>query len=510
MDKEQIRGFSREKPFKRLISPNFLNHLWAATALLLCAACPLSAQEQLGMRLERYAGLFAGSINPANVAFMPHNWEISLFSAEVFAENSYAYFHKTSLQNLLKNTDAVVAASDLSPDRPIPANAIVQDYFVPKRKMRGLLHSRVSGPGTAFRVGRHVFGISTAVRADLSAYRVPRVLNYPEVSQLSRGQTIAINPFGVETMSWAEIGLHYGQSVTDRDIAYAWGVTPKLLIGMAGGFGRSERAFEFTPGGGDTAVVGRPTWRYGVSGNLLEADQDGASPKRSGSGFAVDLGVSFYAPDDEDGYFWRAGAALLDLGAVRFADGAEQHRIVYDSIQSIDGSNIKADNLRDYTRSLSAVVLGDPQASLVSQRFSMGLPTALSLQAEARVFPHVYLGGVLVQRIPLSKHALKRASTLAFTPRYEYRWLSVSAPILLNDWQSPRFGLAARLAWLYIGSDNMGSFFTKEKLSGADAYIGLKINGFRIRMKEREGSGLRRDKGRSSKQNRKKIKCYNF
>jgi hypothetical protein len=62
---------------------------------------------------------------------------------------------------------------------------------------------------------------------------------------------------------------------------------------------------------------------------------------------------------------------------------------------------------------------------------------------------------------------------------------------------------------LYLGSDNLGSFFEKDKLSGADAYIGLKINGFTIGGGEKKDR-LHRERGGSSKQNRKKIKCYQF
>ena len=82
-------------------------------------------------------------------------------------------------------------------------------------------------------------------------------------------------------------------------------------------------------------------------------------------------------------------------------------------------------------------------------------------------------------------------------------------PFVLSDWQSLHVGAAARLGWLYIGSDNMGSFFTKDKLKGADIYIGLKINAFSFGFNR--GNGLTRESGnKRGRQQRNKIKCYEF
>jgi hypothetical protein len=124
----------------------------------------------------------------------------------------------------------------------------------------------------------------------------------------------------------------------------------------------------------------------------------------------------------------------------------------------------------------------------------------------------VYIGGVLVQRVPLSKQSVKRPSTLAVVPRFEHRWASFSLPLVLDDWQSLRVGAAVRLAWLYVGTDNVGSFFQKRRLSGADFYIGLKINGFSLNLGD-GSSGYRLKKegrGKPSGPNRRKIKCYQF
>jgi len=473
---------------------------------------PLFAQEQLGMRLERYSGLYSTALNPSNTAFMPHNWEVSLFNAGSFFENNYAYLKNTSLPNALRNTDNIVAVSDLAPEQPAPTDAILLDYYDKDRRMRGVSQAHIGGPGFSFRFGENnVIGLTTAIRGEFSAYRIPAIFRYPAFSQIRIGQTVDIQPVQLEAMSWAEIGLHYSRSNSDGDLTTAWGVQPKFLMGFVGGFGRSNGTFQYTPGRNDTAIFNTPTWNYGLSGALLDAETvSGGGSELGGFGAGIDIGFSWAATADDEGHYrWRAGVSLLDLGFIRFSRGSEQHLLRLDSIGVVDGNAISADNAQDYSRLLSDFLMGDPLASLQGQSFSMGLPTALSVQVDVQVLPHLYFAAVAVQRVPLIKNALKRPSTLAVVPRFEHRWASFSLPVVLNDWQSLRVGLAARLGWLYIGSDNIGSFFTREKLSGADAYIGLKINGFSFG----NGGGkerLNKERSRGGKQNRRKIKCYTF
>lgn len=465
------------------------------------------------MRLERYSGIYSTVLNPANTAFMPHNWEVSLFNAGYFLENNYAFLQNTSLPNALRNTDNILAVSDLAPEQPVPADAILLDYFDKDRRMRGVAQAQIGGPGFCFRFGENnVLGLTTAVRGDFSAYRIPSIFRYPAFSQIRIGQTIDIQPFGLEAMSWAEVGLHYSHSSSDGDLTTAWGVNPKFLMGFVGGFGRSKTGFQYTPGSNDTAIFNRPTWEYGLSGGLLDAETvAGGGSELGGFGAGVDVGFSWASgADDEGDYQWRAGVSLLDLGFLRFTRGSERHLLRLDSIGTIDGNAISADNAQGYTRIISDLLMGDPLASLQAQSFAMGLPTALSAQLDVRAIPHLYFSAVVVQRVPLLKHSLKRTNTLAVVPRFEHRWASLSLPVVLNDWQSLRIGLAARLGWLYIGSDNLGSYFTKEKLSGADAYIGLKINGFSFGNGGGGKERLNKVRNRSSKQNRRKIKCYTF
>lgn len=476
------------------------------------------SQEQLGMRLERYAGIYGAAINPANTAFTPHNWEVSLFNADVFFENSYAFLRKTSLQNALRNTDKIVSLADTSAENPPARDAILQDFADGARKMHFVTQTRLAGPAFSFRFGENnVVGLTTAFRTNVSSYQIPKILAYQTVSNLPRNQAVNIPPAGISGMAWGEIGLHYSRLEEIGDLKMAWGLSPKILLGYEGFFTRAQSKFDYTQRNGDTVAFGSAKWDYAFTTANFIGNNDEVKLRRQGSGFGLDLGVAWASPssggEDEDGYAWRAGISLVDVGFVRFKNSAQRHHIEFDTLLAVSGANFpQRDNADDVLGDVSQAFLGDSAASLQKRAFGIGLPTALSAQFDAQVAPRFYVGGVLVQRVPLSKYSVKRPSTLAVVPRFEHRWFSVSLPLVVDDWRTFRAGAAIRLAWLCLGTDNLGSFFSKEKLSGADAYLGVKINAFSLNFKKKEkGYKLNREHGsRNQGPNRRKIKCYQF
>lgn len=468
------------------------------------------------MRHERPAGIYSAGINPANTAFTPHNWEVSLFNADLFFENSYAFLRNTSLQNALRNTDKIRSVADISPENPAARDAIIQDFSEGRRKMHFVTQARIGGPAFSFRIGgNNVVGLTTAFRTHLSSYRIPEILAYPVVSDLPRNQAINIPAAGLSGMVWGEIGLHYSRLEDLDGIQMAWGVSPKLLLGYEGFFTRAQSNFDYTQRLGDTVAFGSAQWDYALTTGNLTDNADQVKLRRQGSGFALDLGVSWAMPDgeEEDGYLWRAGISLVDAGFVRFKNTAQRHQIEFDTVLTISGADFpQRDDAEAVLSDVSRAFLGDSLASLQSRAFGMPLTTALSAQFDYRVAPMFYVGAVLTQRVPFTKTAIKRPNTLAVAPRFEHRWFSVSLPVVVNDWRSLRAGAAVRLAWLYVGTDNIGSFFNKNKLSGADLYLGFKVNEFNLNFNKKEkGYRLKRERGsRSSGPNRKKIKCYNF
>ncbi len=485
----------------------------------LCALCQLPvtsafAQEQLGMRLERFSGIYSAAINPANTAFTPHNWEVSLFNADAFFENSYAYLNNTSIQNAFRNNNNIIAASDTSMERPLMPNNILLSFAEGEKPMHGVMRTAVYGPSFSARIAEdHMVGLTFGVRSLFSAYEIPEVLAYNTISNVPIGQKVAIPQTRGEGLAMAEIALHYSHRNTDNDLYTAWGITPKILLGFEGFYANADAPFDYTSEGNDNTTFGQSDWNYALTTGNITSNSDDIKLKRQGAGFGIDFGWVWAMPaedaaTDED-YAWKFGISLIDAGFLKFGKGGETHRINFQDTVTVSGTDFPNTNdPYDRIRQASQAFLGDPTASLQKKSFVIGMPTALSVQFDTRVTHGFYLNTMIMQRFVLTPNSIHRPTTLATVPRYEKKWYSISVPLVVNDWRSFRVGLSARLGFLYFGTDNVGSFMEKAKQSGSDFYIGFKINALTLsgkKLKFGGGGG-----GGRSRQKMRKIKCYEF
>ena len=155
-----------------------------------------------------------------------------------------------------------------------------------------------------------------------------------------------------------------------------------------------------------------------------------------------------------------------------------------------DGSQ----NIDSLVRQLSQDVLGHVNASHTGSAFNVWLPTALNLQADYAVGYDIYIHALLSQGIPIGKQQLRRGSLLSFGPRLERRWWGVNVPLSWYNWQDFRFGMSVRLAFLTLGTDDLGSLIGKKSFDSTDFYLSLKVNPFSL----------------SKGYKKSDIKCYEF
>ena len=73
------------------------NFIWAV--LLFLTPTLALAQEQLGLRMERYAGVNSLMHNPANNLVSPLKWDVNLVELGVFVDNNYAFIYNANLQD---------------------------------------------------------------------------------------------------------------------------------------------------------------------------------------------------------------------------------------------------------------------------------------------------------------------------------------------------------------------------------------------------------------------------
>jgi Family of unknown function (DUF5723) len=443
---------------------------------LLAGTASLLAQEQLGMRLERRAGIYGAALNPSFSAYNPQRWDISLGSGSVYADNSYLFLRDAGAGELLRNAGDLVVLLDDVNDWTKAGEVVRMGFYDGKPNIYGVADARIGGPGFSVRLHKnHTVGLVTGFRIQTSAYNVPEVLNH---NNATTGAPLNIGPFQAAAMAWGEIGAHYSYTNAGAgDYIFAFGATPRLLLGQQAMAARNNQPLthDWSPDG-SVAITGLDG-RYGFTNNWLHALEandslstrnnsylisrlaagtgleanDSLPLRTNGRSLGIDLGFSIAKSldgGDADDYKWRIGVSLLDVGRIRFArDRGEVHQLNLSGTQVVKVDDFDdIENGRSFVRQLSRSFGGDPDGSLVAdEAFAVGLPAALSVQIDYRVMPLVYVAGVWVQRIPMGYFTLKRPNMLAIAPRFEWQWASLTVPVVVDDWRKTRVGLAARL-----------------------------------------------------------------
>lgn len=466
------------------------------------------AQEQLGLRLETYAGVSSLALNPTGNLNNPLKWDVNLAGASVFFENNYAFLRETSLRRLLQHRDDAefVVAEDV--EGPVADNVFVADFFNNGAARFVQTTATIMGPSLALRIGEnHSAGVFTNMRYAFGTVKLPNELSYYQYDARPLQETFKMPEMRAALLGWSEIGLNYAFKVPTSDGSMNFGMSLKFLQGYDAAFVESQTTYLHTKLQGNAIALARPQGNFGYAVGSEDASNHFA--EKNGRGLGLDLGFSYIFQDHEEGYRLKLAASLLDLGYLQFNKNAQAHSIRLDTVTTLqldDYENLDPWADREtLLRTFSQNTLGDSLASYDGDNFRMALPAALSLQADFGVTENFYVNALLMQRLPNLNHAPRRGNLLAVTPRWQHRWFSASVPVSVYNLSRVHVGLAARLGWLVIGSDDLGGLFANKNFTGADFYFALKVNPFEIGGgRERGGTGKRRYGGRG------KVKCYTF
>jgi Family of unknown function (DUF5723) len=465
------------------------------------------AQEQLGLRLGNYAGVYGLGINPTATFNNPLRWDINLVGTAAFFDNSYAYIRNSNVKTILTNLENAEVAPFVEDFNALPINAPILDFYVDGRKKFLNSKNTFHLPSIAFKINaQHSVGVFLNIRAEGGSNDIPPSLNFYSIYKKPFTTIFQLPPARAVGMVWGEVGVNYAFQQEIGNDHFSIGVNVKYLQGYEAGYAVNKKLFSVSQYPGDTIFFSQPNVHYGfASSNDTGKD---LHPEQNGTGYGIDLGINYTIGDDDEGYVARLGASVLDMGYVRFTKNAEQHQILINKdfkLWSAEYKNFKS--VHETLNLLSYQVLNDSTKSTTGNSFALGLPTGFSLQADVKLIKNCYVNAFLMQRIP-SKLGIQRTNILAITPRFEHRWFEASLPIVVYNWQRARVGAAVRLAFLTLGTDYLGSFSSNNNVTGSDFYVALKINPFNLGL---DLSGL--SLGRSKKKGRyssRKVKCYKF
>lgn len=470
-------------------------------ALLCCLFVVFSthAQEQLGLRTDNYSGIHGSLLNPSHNVTSLFRWDINLVSAGVSAQTNYGFIQNTNVFHAIRNNEELILMQDLeNPNAPSPNDLIVN--FDDSNKLKyASIFANIMGPSLMVKLENgHSFGFFTNIRSAVSTHDIPAILNYSTFFDTPFYDYINVDPFKISTMVWSEFGLNYAAKIEAYDGYFGLGANLKFINAYEAAYINVKRSVLSAQIPGDTLLFQNPHLNYGVTNMNLEGED--LSFQSNGFGVGVDLGLTYVYEGNEDHYKWKVGVSLLDLGQIELSRNAEEHDLNTDTLVVFPSRQFQSVANQDRIHLLSQVGLRDSTASLTSSNFRMGLPGAISIQGDYKIMEFLYLNGVFIQRIPMGENSIRRNNLMAVTPRFEHRWFGFSMPVVLLNYQKLSLGTSVRLAFLTIGSDDVGSFFGKRNLDSSDFYVALKINPFNLDL----------NLGGGRKKRGKNVKCYQF
>ncbi len=457
--------------------------------MLLFSAHFLVAQEKVGLTTSNFGGINAAQLNPAATFNSKLFLDINFLSGGFFLENNFLYIHKEdyNFMNYLSKNPQL-------PGVDIPGQGL--DYNRAIQKVDGFQRNDLMGPSFSIALGKLAFGVFTKATTVTSINDLPddiAVLMFEGLQYDTLYGTKNINgKFDSETLEWGEVGINFSGVLSEyRQNRWSGGINLRHLFGYGSAY-INNNSTEYTLVNDTTLDINN---LEGESGFSLPYDYDeNIYPDDGnffkGKGNAVDLGVMYeksmtypsrskpkkfcsYAYED---YLFKAGLSLIDVGSVKFSENAQVHGFSDIDVYWDEVDTLEFENLNTVVKDLSQVFYGDTAASLKATSFKIGLPAALSFQADYQYFQNWFLNTTFVLPLKISNVQLSRPAQAILSVRYESRWFEIGFPLSLYDFQKPRLGVFARIYFFSFGTEKLGGFLNYSDFTGLDFYFSVKYN----------------------------------
>jgi len=468
------------------------------------------AQDLLGIGSSNYGGLSSVQINPANLADNRLKFEIQLFGTGFGVANNFIGFKPSYLVR-----DGGLTSTSYPLLDPTPATEdFTTAHFQDNRSL--FVFNNIYLPGLLISI-KEKNSISLSGRArtyfnvdgvDEELYRFGyNSLNYPTLYN----KRITNDRLSIQSMSWMEYALGYGRVLVDKEKHFLKaGISIKALQGLQSAYLYVDN-LDYEIHSDSTLSLYNADVHYGHSSNFEASTNNLNYNVVSNLGIGFDFGVIYeWRPDyakhkhDMDGetnvwkrnenkYKLKVGVSITDLGGVKFSKGGQSGDFTANTsnwdISKLDFGTTPIAALDD---TLSARFGG----TITGANYKMNLPTAFSTQIDYHIWRDLYINqtNFIAFGFNSNPNKVHDFTTISVTPRWDHRVAGVSIPMSYNSIMGTRTGLALRLGPVTFGTSSMypyraflrGDGTGKQDITGADAYVMIRIPIAYKRIKDRD------------------------
>lgn len=500
------------------------------------------AQDFLGFRQSNYSGINGVDLNPATLADNRFVADVVLGGFSFTGYNNHLYFNTHQMpywwSQAFDSSDPAVNAwlnDTLDDGRSqfgiIPADST--NYYMglnqgniftfdnPKNKPRtAFMHSTVEVLNFMFSFNREwEMGIGvqiknrTMVNLDHLAPELLTLatnsLEYPDLWNLDLSNQL----LNLSMNSWNEYNVGFGMKVLDNGEHYMKaGIKLKFLQGITSLYLYTDEV-DYNFMNADTAFRIEGDFDYGYSANIdqhFDANNtaytginsftnDVLFNMSSKLGFGGDIGVVYeWRPDwedykydmdgetnlwrrDKNKYRLRVDFAVNDLGGMRYLKSQNSRNFRVDAnILDLDQFE-DSDGLETFNQNVDTLVQNGG-ATYIDDKgtFYMNLPTHMNIGVDVNIWNDFYIraNGMIGFQMNKDAHKVRYPTSFSITPRYDFMWAGLSAPMSYSELTGFRVGLGLRMGPIVVGVGDMKWLFapTKDKqVRGADIYAALKV-----------------------------------
>ncbi len=366
------------------------------------------------------------------------------------------------------------------------------------------INADMLGPSVAFKVKKkYSFAITTRARYMMNVDNFSNSLFQLIDNKVSdTGYIYKINNLSFTTQLFAEVNFIYsGYLYQSEDFNVSAGLGFKVLTGIAAvGIGMPNGQFRLdadnTPHdfkGSSVNVAFTPYANTWLSNGQPTSALSNATANR---GYGLDLGVVYnYTPQtgvhvNHDGYVFRLAVSITDIGSINYSASSTTGSYKSKS-DTFNYNNINKDPIRTYGQSIEQFLTD----SVITQtgaktKFKMGLPTALRINADAKVGDNGHFKSYLnfnlllnLRKPSADNFSTHYVSTCNITPRFLWKSYGVGVPFSFNANKQGFLGVVLYAGPFYIGSSSIANFLILKNMNAVDGFLGFS---FRLPGKKQE------------------------
>ena len=442
--------------------------MYQARILAVVALCAITisagAQQMFGISTGTYNAINNLYLNPAHISGAREKIVVNLYAVNVAVDNSLGTF--TKLGDIGKsNTDAFNLSGKQEPfSMVVPALDL---------RLPAVLVSLKDEHEQSFALTTRVRAMNQFNHFDPSLYSNITSDDHPD-----KDYRFVTSDFNWTVHSWSEMGLSYAAKVFESGPhKLRAGITLRYLGGVNYLSLRGHNLDVSYRKGNDTflashtdlsfasnAVSADNAFSNGVNGSSVLNSLFGA---KSGSGFGMDIGVSYTYVFDagdlvnidnvdiSDKHAITVSAALIDFGSIKYKQG-ENFVVNVSGNGNLTGKELE-DHVGNFTEFKNYVKTKGFNVDTGSFATKVYMPTTMVFGLDYQLVKHISVNTTFIANMANRQHyGNSYYSRLTITPRFENKFFTIGLPIGYS-WLAKdiKVGLGVRIAGFFFGSDDM-------------------------------------------------------